>query len=174
MLLKAHANVSDVLARIHIPVFPAPSPLLDAFGGSTPDAPMALPTLLCLLLATCAQRCCVVFRSRQHLQMLLCYLCNILHWHRRLSFPVWLNVGRALHHHLDTLVTHQLPEVVEHLPFADFCTKATPRYTLFHSEFNSHPFACAIPLLRMFCAPSLSLCTHSFCPLKGSQRMEYA
>ena len=63
MLFKAHASVSDALARLHIPVFPAPSPLLDAFGGSAPDAPMALPTLLCLLLATCAQRCCVVLCS---------------------------------------------------------------------------------------------------------------
>ena len=63
MLFKAHASVLDALARIHIPVFPAPSPLLDAFGGSAPDAPMALPTLLCLLLATRAQRCCVVLCS---------------------------------------------------------------------------------------------------------------
>ena len=45
MLFKAYANVSNVLARFHIPFFPAPSPLLEAFGGSAPDAPMALPTL---------------------------------------------------------------------------------------------------------------------------------
>ena len=128
------------------PVVPAPSLLFDASSGSASDALMALPTLLCFLPATCALRCCVVFRCWQHLHMLLCYLCNILHWLRRHCLPVWFNVRGAVHHHLNTLVTHRLPEVVEHLPFGDCSIKATPHYALFYSNLEPLWPCCSLRL----------------------------